>query len=273
MRASLSVTEILDDAEVAASRVMAPWGGLLALALLPLRMLQIHLLDRLGAFGAEAGAYGTHLRGIALAITAALLVALVARAVYVRACLLGLRTGAAPRREALRVGVSPLLTYVYLALVLEALFILTAVSCLTVPILCLLSGLAAAVSPLEARAGLVAPWRALARHLVQVRVLVALLAAFACALVIVFVNLMVVYHAGLWLARSFPGVTAGAWEGALSPTHRSFLLAVLAGTLVAVEPFWLATLTLFVQKSLARETGEDLRVEWARLRAAPEAAR
>ena len=135
MQRSASVTETLDDAEEVAARLLAPWGGLLWLCALPLRLLQIHLVDRLASFGVEASAYGTHVQEICLLATGGLVLFLLARVVYVRACVLSLRSGRRPGLEALRVGLGPALTYLYVGLVLELLAILTLPAIFTLPIL------------------------------------------------------------------------------------------------------------------------------------------
>jgi len=89
---------------------------------------------------------------------------------------------------------------------------------------------------------------------------------FAVAVLIVFVNLYFVFQIGLWLAGAIPGVDPTPWETVLSPDNRSFLLVLVAGAVLAVEPFWVAALTVFVHKARSRDTGEDLRLWFERLR-------
>lgn len=266
MRGSVSVTETLDDAEDVASRVMAPWGGLLWLTALPLRLMQVHFLDRLAFLGAEAPQYGDHLGELTLLTTAALLAALSGRVVYVRACTLSLRTGAVSGRETWTVGAGPLLTYLYVGLFVEGCLLLTAPLLITVPLLVLLSGLAAAASPLQSAPALVEPWRRLAGQVRHLRVLFALVLLFAAAFGLVYLNLYFLFRFGAWVGGGLPGADAGAWSGLLEMGNRSFRLLVGAGALLILEPFWLATLVVFVQQSMARVSGEDLRIAWQRLR-------
>jgi hypothetical protein len=40
------------------------------------------------------------------------------------------------------------------------------------------------------------------------------------------------------------------------------MVICLAGTLLVIEPFWLAALTVYVHKSNQRQTGEDLRLRF-----------
>lgn len=268
-----ALTEVLDDAEELASRVMAPWGGVLWLTLLPLRLAQIHLVDRLVVLGDEVSQYGDHVRVLALATTAALLLALLGRAAFVRACVLSLRSGTRPGREALKVGAGPALNYLYVALVLEALFLLSAPALFLLPVFAVLSGLAAATSPLNTRPALLGPWVALGARLRHPVLLLGFVVVFFVAWLVAYVNLYFVFQIGLWLAGGLPGFDAGLWDELLGFRNRSFHLLLAAGALLAIEPFWLATMVVFVQMSVARTTGEDLRIAWERLRASAVTAR
>jgi hypothetical protein len=262
----LAVSEILDDAAEAAMRVAAPWMGLLWLCSLPLRFVQVHFAARLLELGPRAGEYGNYLHGLAFAATAALLPSLWARAVFVRACGLGLREEAAPGRITLKVPPAAFADYVYVALLAEVLFYGGAPSLVAPPLAILLAGLAAASHPYFDRPGLLAPLRETCSGLVHGRVLAALLLVFAVALLIVFVNLYFVFQIGLWLAGAMPGVDPTPWEALLSADNRAFLLVLLAGAILAVEPFWIAALTVFAHKARSRDSGEDLRLWFERLK-------
>jgi hypothetical protein len=262
-----AITEILDDAEELTARVMAPWGGVLWLSLLPLRLAQIHLLDRLVVLGDEVGQYGDHVRDLALTTTAALLLALVGRAVYARACTLGLRRATPPGAEALRLGLGPALGYLYVGLVLEAFFLLSLPLLVFIPLFAVLSGLAAATSPLHTRPALFAPWVTLGARFRHPLVLAGLFLVFFIAWMVAYLNLFVLFYVGAWLAQAWPGFDPGLWGELLGLRNRSFHLLLGAGALLAIEPFWLAACVVFAQMSVAHTTGEDLRIRWARLRA------
>lgn len=267
-----AVTEVLDDAEALTSRVFAPWGGGLWLAVLPLRLAQIHLVDRLVVLGDEVTQYGDHVRDIALVTTAALVLALIGRAVFARACALSLRSGAKPGREALRIGWGPALNYLYVGLALEAFFLLSAPLLVLVPLFAVLTALAAATSPLLPRPALFAPWITLGARLRHPVLLLGFLVIFFTAWLVAYINLFFVFQIGLWLAGALPGFDPGLWGELIGPTNRSFHLLLAAGALLAIEPFWIATMVVFVQMSVARTTGEDLRITWERLRATGAAA-
>ena len=247
-------------------RVAAPWMGLLWLCSLPLRLAQAHFVARLLELGPQAGQYGNYLHGVALAAMAALLPALWARAVFVRACGLGLRDEVPTAGATLKLPVAAFADYVYLALLAEVIFYGAAPSLVALPFAVLLAGLAAASHPYFDRPGLFAPLRELSGLLVHGRVLAALMVVFAVALLIVFVNLYFVFQIGLWLAGEIPGIDPTPWEAVLSPDNASFLLVLLAGAILAVEPFWIAALTVFVHKARSRDSGEDLRLWFERLR-------
>ncbi len=268
MARALSVTEVLDDAEDVVSRVMSPWGGVLWLSALPLRLLQAHVLDRLAMLGVEATQYGNYLRWLALLATGALLVWLTGRVVFVRACTLSLRSGSSVGAEAMRIGSGPTLNALYMGLLIEVVFLASAAAVVTLPVLALLGGLAAASTPLQRQPGLVAPWRILATTLTHGRALLALTLLFGVAFVLAFVNLYFLYQLGLWLAGGVPGFEPAPWQTLLDLHNRSFRWLVGAGAVLMLEPFWLATLVVFVQKSRAQHSGEDLRIAWERLRAA-----
>lgn len=264
----LPVGEVLDEATELTRRVFAPWVGVLWIASVPVRLLQVHFAGRLLALGAGAGQYGTYLYGIALAATLAFVLSLLGRAVFARACALGLRARTPGVREVLRLPAAGLCGYVYAALLFEALFFATALAFVTMPAFVLLAGLAAATSTFEGRAGLVAPVREALRHGTQARVLVGLMALFATALTLCLLNLHFVVQASLWLLGAFPGLDLAPWQARLSPANPELWLVLGAAAALLVEPYWLAALVVYVHKIRSRESGEDLRLWFDRVRSA-----
>lgn len=263
--ARLGVSAILDEAAELVARIAAPWVGLLWLSSVPLRLLQARFAARILELGAEAGEYGFALRSLALLTLFALLLCLLGRATFVRAAWLGLRAEGAPGWQALRVPAGSLLAYLYVALLFEALFYAFALSFVALPLCIAGAGLAAAQLPLLERPGLIQPLREIARAFAQGRVLLAILAVFAAAFVVALVNLYFAFQLGLWLAGGVPGLDRSAWATLLSLGNPRFVLALLAGASLLVEPFWLAALTVYVHRLRSRESGEDLRLWFARL--------
>jgi hypothetical protein len=242
------------------------------LGLLPYRFLQAHFIRELIHLGSRAGDYGTYLQGLAWALFGALLPAVYVRAVYVRATFLELQSGARVGSEALRVPAAQLLTSLYLALVTEVVFALTAWTVFSVPLLALPAGLAYAVAARTDRPGLLRPFVDIVRLLGGVKAIAGLEFAFALALGAVFVNIYMAFRLVLWALDALGGDSLSRWELLLRPVHPMFLpflpgnplviVICLAGTLLVIEPFWLAALAVFVHKSNQRQTGEDLRLRF-----------
>jgi hypothetical protein len=265
-RSSLSLPEVLDDAFAVAVRVASPWMGVLWLTALPVRLLQIHFATRVSDLGAEASQYGAHLLDLASLTGLAFLLSLWGRAVFVRATGLALRCLESPGWEALRLAPAAGLSYVYAALVLEVLFFALGWTLLGLPLFILLAGLAAATFPLNDRPSLLRPLREIARHTTPLLVLLGLLFVFGVALLIAALNLYFVFRLGLWLAGGVPGLDLTPWSGLLDLSSSRFRWVLLAGATLAVEPYWLAALVVHVHKVRSRESGEDLRLAFARLR-------
>jgi hypothetical protein len=261
----ISISATLDEAAELVARIAAPWVGVLWLTSVPVRLLQAHFAARILELRGEANQYGDLLRWIALLTLAALLLSLVGRAAFVRAAWLGLRSDGSPGREALRVPLGSLLAYAYTALLFEALFYGLGLGCVTLPLCIVSSGLAAAHVPVIERPGLIQPLQAVARAFGQGRVLLGFLFVFLAAFVVAAVNLYFAFEVGLWIAGAVPGLDRSAWIVLLSLSNPRFVLALLAGASLLVEPFWLATLTVFVYRLRSRESGEDLRLWFARL--------
>ena len=262
----LSVGEIVDDAGELASAVAVPWMGLLWLTAIPLRLGQAHFAARLVELGTEARQYGDHLGELAFGLAVALLASLWGRAVFVRACALRLRGLQDAGRTPLRLPAAGFLSYVYIALLIEVAFYVTCFTLVMVPFFALLAGLAAATFPQAEEAGLFSPFARIARQGAQALPLTGLVLVFAAALVLAAVNLYIVFQLGLWLAGGVAGADTTRWTGLLAASNPRFRLVVLAGAAVVVEPFWLASLVVYVHKLESRTTGEDLRLWFERLR-------
>ena len=267
-RSDLAVGEILDDAGDLVAAVLAPWAAVLWLSAIPLRLAQAHFAGRVAGLGEEAHAYGDHLQVLAVGVGAALLLSLWGRAVFVRACVLRLRTlessGAAPLR--LRLG--PFAAYVYAALAIEALFYATCVSAVTVPVLVLVAGLAAATLPLLEGPGLLRPFRHIAASSRRMGPLTGLLAVFGAAWLLAMANLYVAFQAGLWLADGVIGLDLPRWQGLLSAGNLRFFFMLVTGGWLLVEPWWLAALVIYVHRLRSQASGEDLKLWFNRLRSA-----
>jgi hypothetical protein len=272
----ISVSGVLDEAVDLVARGVPGWAGLLALTALPLRFLEAHFVNRLVQLGAGArGALGDA-TAISWLVTLALLPALWGRAVFVRACVLELGGTAPgisrmPLRQRLRLPPAGFAAYVYTGLVYETLFFALGWTLVALPALALLTGLAAATSfgsPLDEPPGLLASPLRVLRHARPLSTLAGLTAVLAVALLVAFLNLTILFLLLLLLADGTAGLDLSWWNGALSWDNRLFVLLLLAGAVTAVEPFWLAALTVTVRRARARQSGEDLAAWFAGLRRA-----
>jgi len=97
--------------------------------------------------------------------------------------------------------------------------------------------------------------------------LLRLLFVFALALLVAAINLHFLFGAGLWLAGGVAGVDRSTWGAVLSVHNPLYVVLILTGAGLLLEPFWLAALTAHVERVRARESGDDLRLWFAELRA------
>jgi len=286
---------LLDDAAELVVRTVPEWAAVLALASLPLRLLEVHFANRLLQLGAHAGGHLHHLLSISWLVTLALLPALWGRAVFARACALALQSGTrVPPGLALRLPAAGLVGYLYAAMVWTGLFQALGWMLLPLPMLALGSGLAAATAQMTgdagdagdagsagagggtggggggdrpARPGPLASLARVLRGAPPLAACVGLAVTFGAALAVAALNLYALVRLCLWLAGGVSGLDLAAWSLALGAGNRHFLLLLLAGAVALVEPFWLASLVVGVRAARARQSGEDLVSRFAELRA------
>lgn len=259
IRAPLSTTSVLDESASAVRATGAPWLGLLVATSLPYRFLQAVFADRLIELGSKASQYGDALRTTADLTCLAFLLSLWGRAVYARACRLTSASGYAPRREAFRVPPAALAGYVLLASIAESVTYLLLITGVGVALGAILSGLAIGTMELNDKPGVLGPLRRLARYGGQTRIIVALALVFLCAFVVALLNVATLSAALLALASTMGGWDAPRWHVLLSFANRRYVLIVIAGALLVIEPFWIAANVLLVRKAGAAESGDDIR--------------
>jgi hypothetical protein len=258
IRAPLSTTSVVDEAAQVVSWT-APWTALLVATALPYRFLQALFLDQLIEVGADASHYGHLLGTTANMIVATVVLALWGRAVYARACRLAMARGEAPGREAWRVPPAALASYILtasMAMVVGYLSLFTVVGFIVAVIL---AGVAIGTIELNEKVSLTAPFAHIFRYTKTVRIPVALVLVFFCALFVALVNLAAAFELGTWLASAIGGFDAPHWRVLFSSANRRFLLLLWAGALLVIEPFWIAAHVVFVRKAGAEESGDDLR--------------
>ena len=267
IRAPLSITSVLDESTDVVAMTAAPWAGLLLVTALPYRFLQALFFDQLIEVGSEASQYGTLLGGTANLIVAAVLIALWGRAVYARACRLALGRGTTPGRETWRVPAPALASYILTAAAAMLAGPIAAFTCVGVFVVAIFAGLAIGTMELNERVSVVEPFRLIARH-TRVMMLFGLLFVFICAFFVALVNLAAAFGLLVWAASSIGGFDAPRWHLLFTADNRRYMLLLIAGAFVAVEPFWIAANVVFVRKAGAEERGDDLRAWFEELRRA-----
>jgi hypothetical protein len=262
VRDRLSVLAVLDAAADLVTREVPGWAGLAILATLPLRFLEVHFLHRvleLGGGPGGAGHYGRYLMSLSWWITLALPLAFWGRAVLAHAVSLAHAGEREVGRRPLKLRPAGLAAGFYACLAAQVVgltFGFLGIGLVAAPVL---SGLSAATVPLQERVGPLAPLRTAFGHLRPVQVYAGLLLVAALAAVVAFANLVALFVIGLWAAEALPGVDLARWSAVLSLGNRHFQLLLGAGAALAVEPFWIAALTVATHRARARQSGEDLR--------------
>ena len=268
IRAPLSTSSVLDEAAETVRKVASPWAALSIVTALPYRFAQAVFADRLIQLGIDAQHRANYLLTLAGWTMAAFVVSRWGRLVFARAVRLAVESGRAPGAAALRVRFTVLLDYLYVSLFLECVSIATLMTCLA-PLLCtIVTGLAVGTAESNDRPSLAAPFRRIAKIGTNVRTATAVALVFVCAAAVAAVNVAGAFGAGLWLGSAIGGWDAQRWTLIVSATNRRFILTVIAGALVALEPFWVAAYVTFVRKAGVVESGDDLRQWFEELRSA-----
>lgn len=268
IRAPLSTTSVVDEAAEVVSATATPWVAVLIATSLPYRFLQALFLDQLIEVGGKASHYGNLLGATANMLVATTVVALWGRAVYARACRLAMARGGTPGREAWRVPPAALASYILTA---SAAMLIGYVSLFTIIgfiVAVIFAGMAVGTIELNEKVSLRAPFGHILRATKTVRVPVALVFVFFCAMFVALMNLMAAFAIGAWLAGAIGGFDAPRWQALFSPSNRRFVLMLFAGAVLIVEPFWIAASVVFVRKVGAEESGDDLRAWFEELQRA-----
>jgi hypothetical protein len=260
IRAPLSTTSVLDESASIVRATASPWVGLLMVTSLPYRFMQAVFADRIIELGSNASQYGDVLRTTADLTCLAFLLSLWGRAVYARACRLTSASGTPPGREALRVPLAALGSYVLVAAIAESVTYLFFITVIGIAIGAILSGLAVGTMELNNWPEVFGPLRRLARYGKETRVIVALAFVFFCGFVVALLNVATLFAGCRELVSTIGGWDAPRWHVLLSFSNRRYVLMIIAGALLIIEPFWIAANVLLVRKAGVAESGDDLRV-------------
>jgi hypothetical protein len=249
-------------------KVASPWVALSIVTALPYRFAQAVFADRLIQLGGDAAHHAHYLLMLASVTMATFVVSRWGRLVFARAVRLALESGRAPGAAALRVKFAALLNYLYVSLVVECFGLAMFMTCLA-PLVCtIVSGLAIGTAESNDRPSLAAPFRRIAQMGKNARTTIALGLVFFCAAAVAAVNVAGSFGLGLNLGSAIGGWDVQRWRQILSPDNRRFVLMVIAGAFVVLEPFWVAAYVTFVRKAGIVESGDDLRQWFEELRSA-----
>ena len=265
IRAPLSITSVLDEGTDVVSMTAAPWAAVLVATALPYRFLQALFFDQLLEVGKNASQYGRLLGGTANLTVVAILLALWGRAVYARACRLAMGRGATPGREVWRVPAAALVSYFLTSSVILVAGTLGVFTCIGIWFVAIFAGLAIGTMELNERVSVVEPFRLLSRY-ANWRTLIGMSFVYFCGLFVAMVNIGAAFALGVWALGAVGGFDAPRWELLFTGANRRYVLMLIAGAMVAVEPFWVAGHVVFVRKAGAQERGDDLRAWFDELR-------
>ena len=266
IRAPLSTTTVLDESADSVRASFAPWAGVLILTALPYRFAQAYFVDRLLQFGGDASHYGRYLLIVAGWTMFAFVFARWGRLVFARAIRLATDSGRTPGAEAMRIPAATVIDYLYVSLVIECVSVAAFMTCLGPAICTIVSGLAIGTAELNDQPSAVGPFRRIAQHGRTIRIATALAFVFGIAAVVAMVNVIAMFAIGLWLGSAVGGWDVQRWTLLLRPDNRRFLLTMIAGALIVIEPFWVAAYVTLVRKAEAAESGDDLRAWLEELR-------
>lgn len=240
-------------------RRLPGWSALLVLTAMPVRLLTALLVWQVWQLGADARHHADALTSLALVAFAAWVVSLLGRLWFVRACRFELDGGRPTPRAVLRVPTGDMVSYLYVALLMDLLFWAFLPSIGIPWLVTSFAALAASAAP-SAGAGMIAPLRALGQA-ARPMVILVLGLGFTIALPLAFANLHLAAQAGLWLAGGVAGFDLTRWHALLDLAQPLYDIQLVAGATLLIEPFWLAAMTVAGLQTRARRSGEDLR-QW-----------
>lgn len=266
IRAPLSTTSVLDEAADSVRTAAAPWLAVLILTSIPYRFAQVVFVERLLQLGGDASHYVNYLQSIATMTMVAFIVSRWGRLVFARAVRLAGESGATPKRETLRIPFATFLNYLYVCAFAEVANLMLLIICITPALFTVFNGLAIGSAEMNDHPSLVAPFKRIGKYTKDIRIATAVMLVFGCAFIVAALNVAAAFAFGLWLAGSIGGWDAHRWALLISFENRRFLLVVIAGAVIALEPFWIAAYVTLVRKAGAVETGDDLRAWFEELR-------
>jgi hypothetical protein len=249
------------------------WLGVLWLTALPSRFLFAAFLVQLVTLGASAEGEGRSLLVLAYAALALWLPSLYGRQVFLRSCRRTMEGEGAATWAGLRVPLGELAGAMLAALLVEVTFWALSFTVL-VPVAMVAGGALAAVAAPRGGPGLLSVLREMAAGSGRFLTLGVLLLFFLLALLLAALNLHLLFALSVWLLGSVAPIDAPVWGHLLELQNPLYLAVLGVGATLLVEPFWLAAVTVHVERVRSQQSGEDLRqaFEDIRRQAAKDAA-
>jgi hypothetical protein len=242
-----------------------PWVALLWLTALPGRLVLLAFCVELVELGEGAPSQGRTLLGLAFASLALWLPSLWGRQVFIRACRRALEGDAGTGLQSLRVPPGQMAGAVLAALLVELTFwglLFTVV----VPLALVAGAALAAVAAPRAGPRLLGGLMEMAKGSGRLLALAGLLWLCFLGVLLAGLNLHLLFALSLGLLSSVLPLDAPLWREMLELQNPLYVgLLVLAASLL-VEPFWLAAVTVHVERARSRSSGEDLRQSFEDLR-------
>jgi hypothetical protein len=254
----------LDEGIELATRLPA-WVAVLWLTALPARFLLVAFLVELGEPGPSPGAHFGTLLVLAFSSLGLWLPSLYGRQLFIRACRRALEGDTSPGWEGFRIPPGELAGAIGAALLVEAAFWGLLFTVL-VPLLMVTGAALAAVAAPRAGPRLGAAMREMALGSGRVLGLALLLVLCLLGFLIALVNLHLLFLFAVWLVSSVAPFDAVEWEPMLGFSNPLYVALLVVGAALLVEPFWLASVTVHVERLRARKSGEDLRQAFADIR-------
>ncbi|HKO57249.1 MAG TPA: hypothetical protein VJ276_15340, partial [Thermoanaerobaculia bacterium] len=124
----------------------------------------------------------------------------------------------------------------------------------------MIGGMAIGTMELNEQPGLREPFRVLGRYGRVLRIQTALVLVFFVAFLVALTNLTAAFEIGFWLVSSIGGWDIPKWTVLLSGANRRYVLMLISGAMLAIQPFWIAANVMLIRKAGVQETGDDLRV-------------
>jgi hypothetical protein len=237
---------------------LPPFVALLWLTALPGRLLLVAFLVELVDFGETAPAHGRALLGLAFASLALWLLSLWGRQVFIRACRRALAGDAGLRLEGLRVPPGEMAGALGAALLVELTFWALLFTVL-IPVAMVAGAALAAVAAPRAGPRLWAGVQQMAQGSGRLLALAVLLWLCLVGVLLAAINLHLLFALAVGLLSSLFPFDAPVWREMLEFGNPLYFALLGLGAALLVEPFWLAAVTVHVERARSRSSGEDLR--------------